>query len=97
MRRAAGAVSPPWLVVVRRDLPDRYGVARSRFDEPLCLVVPDRRRSDRRQRDLPVGADRRHGERRHSLTPGEVEHWLRAGYRLVYQGDTGCARASPLR
>jgi hypothetical protein len=70
-------------------------MARSQFEEPLCLVVPDRRRSDRRRVDRPVTTDGRRGERRRLLTPGEEEHWLRAGYRLVYRGDAHWPRARP--
>jgi hypothetical protein len=97
MARELGAASPHWLVVVRRDQPEVYPAARRRFDEPLCLVVLDRRRSDRRRGRMPVDTDRRRGERRQTPTPREAEQWLRAGYRLVYREEGAWPRAGQMR
>jgi hypothetical protein len=85
--RTARAGEPRWLVVVRRDRPGLHPAVRTRSGEPLCLVVVDRRRADRRRGGPPVGTatDRRRGERRQALTTREAEQWLRAGCRLVYR------------
>ncbi len=51
-------------VVSRRDL-DRYDYLRGTFrDEARVNVVLDRRRSERRWRDVEPGTERRHGQRR---------------------------------
>lgn len=97
MTREAGTASPQWLVVVRRDEPELYPAARRRFDEPLCLVVLDQRRSDRRLGRMPVGTDRRRGERRQALTPQDAEQWLRSGYRLVCRAEVAWPQAGRTR
>jgi hypothetical protein len=84
--RELGDAGPRWLVVVRQDRPELDPAGRTALDEPLCLVVRDRRRRDRRQGRALVRSDRRRGERRQALTPEEAEQWCRAGYRLVYRG-----------
>jgi CBS domain-containing protein len=93
MTHARGAASPRWLVVVQRDRRALVPAARRRFDEPLCLVVLDRRQRDRRQDPSPVETERRRGERRRGLTPQEAGQWRRTGYRLVIRGAATCPRA----
>ncbi len=46
-------------------------------------VVLDRRGAERRRRPAPVDAERRRGDRRRPTVPGERQHWLAFGYRLV--------------
>lgn len=94
---APGEAGPHWLVVVRRDPPELDPAARRRFDEPLCFVVLDRRRSDRRRGRMPVDTDRRRGERRQALAPREAEQWLRSGYRLVYRAEAAWPQAVRMR
>jgi hypothetical protein len=84
---APGAASRHWLVVVRRDQLERDPAAGRWFDDPLCLVVVDRRHSERRRARRAIDTDRRRGERRQALTGREAEQWCRAGYRLVYRGE----------
>jgi CBS domain-containing protein len=94
MAHARGAASPRWLVVVQRDRTALVPAARRRFDEPLCLVVLDRRQRDRRRDRSPVETERRRGERRQGLTPQEAGQWRRTGYRLVYRGAATWPRAA---
>ncbi len=95
--RGVRAPGPRWLVVVRRDQAELYPAAWRRFDEPLCLVVLDRRRSDRRRGRVPVDTDHRRGERRQALAPQEAEQWLRSGYRLVCRAEPAWPQAGRLR
>ena len=71
----------PLLVVVARTDVNRYESFKSVFtDDAAVEVIFDRRQGDRRQRDVPVQGERRHGERRVQ----EISYELRRlGYALV--------------
>jgi hypothetical protein len=67
------------------------------LDDPLCVVIVDRRHSERRRARTTIDTDRRRRDRRQALTAREAEQWCRAGYRLVYQGAAARPRDGRMR
>jgi hypothetical protein len=62
--RPANAVGIRQLLIVSRSEPERYAYLQYVFDQDNGEVILDRRRENRRGRQAPVSAERRHGDRR---------------------------------
>jgi hypothetical protein len=77
--------APRWLLIVRGDREALYAQLRLAFaGSPVVQVILDRRREERRRRELPVAVDQRRGDRRWpALSPAERDLWDHAGFRLV--------------
>jgi hypothetical protein len=77
--------APRWLLIVRGDREPLYAQLRLAFaGSPVVQVILDRRREERRRRELPVTVDQRRGDRRWpTLSPAERDLWEHAGFRLV--------------
>ena len=77
-------LGPRLLYIVSRDSPELYErFARAFADDPDVEVVLDRRRTDRRQRDLPHSAERRVRERRSASIEATLQ---RLGWAVVGAG-----------
>jgi hypothetical protein len=78
------ATAPRWLVVVYRDRPDVLAQLSRTFEAaPWVGVLADRRRNERRKRQVLIGSDLRLGDRRG--TAGDPVQ--RPSYRLARQGE----------
>src|SRR5262245_37576992 len=79
------AAAPRWLLIVRSDREALYAQLRLAFaGSRVVQVILDRRREERRRREVPVAVDQRRGDRRWpSLSPAEQDLWEHAGFRLV--------------
>jgi hypothetical protein len=62
--RPANVVGIRQLLIVSRSEPERYAYLQYVFDRDNGEVILDRRRENRRGRQEPVSAERRHGDRR---------------------------------
>lgn len=74
-----------WLFIVRRDQDALYSHLREAFaGSPVVQVILDRRQADRRRKVVPVGEERRRGDRRWPMmSPAEQDLWDQVGLRLV--------------
>jgi hypothetical protein len=80
----AETASPRWVVVVGRDRPEVLAqLSRTFGAAPWVGVLADRRRNERRKRQVLIGSDLRLGDRRG--TPGDPVQ--RPSYRLARQGE----------
>ena len=85
------AVSPRWLLVVRRDRRDLYQNLLDAFhDVPRVVVILDRRDGERRRAETvpPQNApERRWRNRRAAPSGAEADLWQTAGFRLIHAAD----------